>query len=510
LIIVIEQAQKVIGLLLSAVLITGSCLIGRAVGAEPSPGRVYIILWLDTEDYISPLSDDSAKRIAAFLTRQNVRATFKVVAEKARTLERRGRRDVIEAMGRHEIGYHSDTHSRHPIVTEYESVLNWESGIKEFTRRERAGFDDLRRIFGKLPTCYGQPGSSWAPQSYAALKEWGVGVYLDEGSHVGLNGKPFWYGGILNIFNTKEGPQLRSDDYWHWPSVNQAKAKFEKFYRRMASESGGIISLYFHPWEFVYREPWDMVNFVNGANPTHDEWKLPAAKNHQESEEAFAYFEELVNYIKSFPQTEFVTASQTLMLYRDNAQGHLFLPKELADIAKQVNSELSFQVREDYSLAASEVFYLLNKCVAGVALKKSAEPIMLNGTLYGPSSSSVELKQSIEISWGQFSQAVIDVADFLEKNRQIPNVVWLGSRAVSPESYLVALARVTSELLGKSGPPAFVSLGPANLAAKKYVAEDSPGLWGFIFPKGFTAPFMMNLAKLQAWTLKPARLSGSQ
>jgi hypothetical protein len=53
--------------------------------------------------------------------------------------------------------------------------------------------------------------------------------------------------------------------------------------------------------------------------------------------------------------------------------------------------------------------------------------------------------------------------------------------------------------------PETVSFGPARLAAADYVADDSPELWDWdIFPRGFRAPKMMSLAKLQAWTLKPA------
>jgi len=41
--------------------------------------------------------------------------------------------------------------------------------------------------------------------------------------------------------------------------------------------------------------------------------------------------------------------------------------------------------------------------------------------------------------------------------------------------------------------------------ADRSVAEDSPALWGWvIFPEGFHAPRIMELARLQAWTLKPA------
>jgi len=142
-------------------------------------GQVYVLLWFDTEDYILPQSDDAAKRLAVFLTQQGISATFKVVGEKARTLQRRQRQDVIGALARHDIGYHSNTHSQHPTVAEYEATLDWDQGVEEFTRRERPGFDDVARIFGKTPVAYGQPGASWAPQAFPALHKWGVPVYLD-------------------------------------------------------------------------------------------------------------------------------------------------------------------------------------------------------------------------------------------------------------------------------------------------------------------------------------------
>ena len=46
-----------------------------------------------------------------------------------------------------------------------------------------------------------------------------------------------------------------------------------------------------------------------------------------------------------------------------------------------------------------------------------------------------------------------------------------------------------------------------HFTADRYVAEDSPALWSWpIFPEGFHAPGIMELARLQAWTLKPAVL----
>src|ERR1044071_1792037 len=99
-------------------------------------GPVYVVLWFDTEDYIEPASDDAALRIAKDLTALGVHATFKVVGEKARVLESRGRRDVIDALSRHAIGYHSNWHSVHPAPAESLVKLGFLEGAEEFERRE--------------------------------------------------------------------------------------------------------------------------------------------------------------------------------------------------------------------------------------------------------------------------------------------------------------------------------------------------------------------------------------
>src|SRR6184192_3969900 len=80
-------------------------LLAPRIAAQP---RIDVILWFDTEDYLLPADDDAAKRLADLLTHRGIRATFKLVGEKARVLERRGRRDVIAALKKHDIGYHAN------------------------------------------------------------------------------------------------------------------------------------------------------------------------------------------------------------------------------------------------------------------------------------------------------------------------------------------------------------------------------------------------------------------
>ena len=243
----------------------------QAASVVHKSGPVYVILWFDTEDYVLPQSDDAAKRIAEFLTSQGLQATFKVVGEKARTLERRHREDVIAALNKHAIVYHSNYHSWHASPAEFEELLDWQDGVEEFIRREQPGIDDIRRIFGRMPTAYGQPGSSWCPEAQPALQRMGIHVYLDDGEQIGLDGKPFWYGGILNIFNMKYISDFRPNG--DWSNVEEVKANFKKAYTSLSQSGGGLISIYFHPCEFIHKEFWDAVNFSHGAEPARSEWK---------------------------------------------------------------------------------------------------------------------------------------------------------------------------------------------------------------------------------------------
>ena len=120
--------------------------IGVASSSASEPARVDVILWFDTEDYLSLADDDACKHLAQMLTERHIRATFKVVGEKARVLERRGRRDVIDALKKHDIGYHANFHSVHPAPSEYLAECGLLDGMAEFARREGGGAADVRRV----------------------------------------------------------------------------------------------------------------------------------------------------------------------------------------------------------------------------------------------------------------------------------------------------------------------------------------------------------------------------
>jgi hypothetical protein len=480
------------------------CLIGRVDAQPASP--VHVVLWFDAEDYILPEDDDATRRLAEMLTRLGVKATFKVVGEKARVLEQRGRTDVISALKLHEIGYHSNTHSQQPTIAVYLQNAGWDDGRAEFERREGQGSRDVARIFGRTPVAYGQPGSAWAPQSYPALRAMGIGMYLDEADHVGIDDQPFYYGGMLNVFKMRSTLARMALD---GTDLASSTARFTKIAEALRARGGGTISIYYHPSEWVHAEFWDAVNFSRGANPPRAAWKRPRTRPAAETEKAFADFEQYVRFIQKQPGVTFVTATDLMRLYADRAIARTFSPQELRAIAAAVQPEITFQRREGETLSAADVFGLLTSAMAGF-VKSSALP----GTsrllpLLGPIRPFVRSVRtpSVVFPWEAFSRAITDTADFCRVNRRMPDEIWIGTENMSPADFLATLAPVVERVVAAGQPPAEVSRQDGRFTADRYVAEDSTELWNWpIFPEGFHAPAIMALARLQAWTLKPAVL----
>lgn len=482
------------------VVLTLIALAPAAWAAEPP---VYVLLWFDTEDYILPASDDAALRIAEWLTKENIRATFKVVGEKARTLDRRGRSDVVAALKKHEIGYHSNYHSVQPTPAVYLNTLGWDEGVAEFDRRERPGFDDVARIFGQRPTCYGQPGSSWGPQTFAAMKQWGMACYLDAGRHVDLDGRPHYYGGLPTFYKLDHTirADLKAPD-----KIAAAEDRFMEAVTKLRAEGGGVVSTVYHPCEFAHLEFWDGVNFRNGANPPRESWKLPQQQTEAEMLAKYEVFFRYVRFMKRIEGVRFVTASEAAELYRDDACGRRLHPKDLRQIATAVGDAVNWQSLGDLRLTAGEVFAILNDYVSQKANGSEPTAIDIRSPL-GPTSPPARLVEPMTVDASQFRRTADDVSGYLVKHGRVPGSVWLGSVPVPPESYLTALARVAIELLDGKSLPARVEVRPATLKAAEYVSADDPRLWGWvIFPPNFRAPALMELAKWQAWTLKPAVL----
>lgn len=464
-------------LLLLAFLFLAHCAMAR--------GRVYVVLWFDTEDYVDPIADDAVLRIATDLTGLGIPATFKVVGEKARVLEARRRTDVIAALGKHAVGFHSNWHSVHPTPSEYLRRFGYLDGADEFQRREGPGAVDIQRIFGVTPACYGQPGNSWGPQSNLALRRMGIPVYLDEGDQVGLDEQPFWYGGLLYVFHMGQN-QFRAelDGGDEDPS---AYRRFDEAVARLSAAGGGVISIYYHPTEFVHTEFWDAPNFSKGANPPRSAWVLPHRRTPQDAERCFHVLHAFVVHMKQTPGVEFVTARDLPRIFKSPLPAAV----DTRTIAAHLQHDIVFLKTGGTSLSPADMLIQL----------LGLEPQVVDG----PIARGTTTWKAADIPPVAFERAKGDATDFIRRNHRLPNEVFIGAQTLALEDFTATLAEASLRPAGS------VRVLHGHIGFDGYFSHDPRNSFDWIIhPDGFSAPELLELGRLQGWTLKPALLRDRQ
>lgn len=312
---------------------------------------------------------------------------------------------------------------------------------------------------------------------------------------------------MLNVFrmrSTLARMELRGGS-----SLEDGRKAFVAAADRVRAKGGGTVSIYYHPCEWVHETFWDAVNFSGGANPPRPEWKKPGVRPKAETERAFADFERFIAFVKAQPGVRFVSASELVGLYTDRALTHVFTRGDLLSIARAVQAEQTFLRREDFTLSVADVFSLLVQA-ADRFIENGAVPAEIRvQALDGPAEvfTPAAAPSAAPIPWEAFARATADVARFAGGVKRVPSEVWVGAENLSPSDYLATLGATAEALIATGRPPVQVVRRPGAFTADRYVATDSPDLWDWpIFPKGFHAPRIMQLARLQAWTLKPALL----
>jgi hypothetical protein len=387
---------------------------------------------------------------------------------------------VVRSLALHDIGYHSNFHSIPPAPSVYLRDLGYVEGAAEFERRERAGALDVQRIFGVRPSCYGQPGSSWAPQTNTALRRMGISVYLDEGSQVGLNSQPFWYGGLLYIYNMGRFT-MRAPLDGAAPMENSYE-RFDRAAAELAARGGGVISIYYHPTEFVTTEFWDAVNFAKGADRERVDWRRPRRRTEAESDRCYGILRAYVAHMKNVPGVRFATAREMLQLYGSPTTP----PLNRVRIAEQMATKQTFLLTEQESLSAADMMLAL----------LGMDPQVVDG----PATRIASTLRGETIPRAALERAKADAVSFIRANQRLPAEIWIGSEKLSIGDFAATLAAY-------DGTSASAGIHRASLEFETYFSTDPKGSFSWpIHPEGFSAPELLDLGRLQGWTLKPARL----
>jgi hypothetical protein len=187
--------------------------------------------------------------------------------------------------------------------------------------------------------------------------------------------------------------------------------------------------------------------------------------------------------MKSVPDVQFSTAADLHALFRNPLPASLD-PKVLAS---HLVKGITFLETPGDTLSPADMVMQL----AGV------EP----GFIDGPTArASTTLKQT-SIPRPDFDAAVKDAAAFIRRNKRLPNEVFVGAETLALPDFAATLA---GSILSDAGE---VKVLHGNVQFEGYFATDAAKSFSWpIHPAGFSAPELLELGRLQGWTLKPARL----
>ncbi len=453
-----------------------------AKGCDNMSKTFGVLLWFDVEDYITPEADDALLGLLKMLDRLGIRGTFKLVGEKGRVMAMRGRQDIFRLLARQEVGYHTATHSLHPVPTEYLKDLGFAEGAAAFENREQEAFDTLTRLLGQQMTTYGQPGGSWASQVFPVLRKWGVTSCLDAHSVLNLNGDAFWYGGLLQFTGLWATPRLD-------PGGDPDAAIREVNQLIQGERPFQFLSVYYHPCEFACNEFWDSVNFSHGKNSTA--WRPAATCSPEEMQRRIDGLERYLTHLLHMG-TVFLTASEATALMQQSP-----LPPDgatLVKLARQLNGRVTFASKGKQSWSAAQLLQLLARYVCGLPLTA--------GDWYGPEEDCPTTCPN-PVTLAQLGQAVLEQVDLVLGYPRIPNLYHLPHGDVSPVDAFATLAAAAG-----AHPDQPIPLRSGQFCCGDFVNPDSHWGGGWpIFHPDLEVPGILHHARLQTWTLRPAFVS---
>ena len=335
-------------------------------------------------------------------------------------------------------------------------------------------------------------------------------TYVDEGTHVGIGEQPFWYDGVLTVYNM--GRNATRMDLSAPGGLETGRADFETIYRRMRANGGGLISIYYHPAEWVHREFWDAVNFAHGANPPREDWKAPPQRAPAETEAALERFAAYIDFQRSLPGVRHVTASDLAAIYHDRIRESGLDRAAVRDVATRLAPALALDVMADdagRALSPADQFAVMTRVLA-LAIERGTTSAHVDvPALLGPVETAPP-GHDLDLPWPAFRDAVLETDQEMRVRGHVPARIFVGATPLAPADFLRAAAAVVAGMLQSDASqtpmfPARVAVpGGTAVATERFIAKDSPELFGgwVIHPPGFRAPRVMELARLQAWTLQ--------
>jgi len=454
-----------------------------------------LLFFFDSEDYETPAADEGERWWAEALSRHGLTGCFNLVAEEARALRDRGRRDVLRALARHEIGYHSNLHSAHPVHVEYLEEMGWDEGVAAVLAREARGVADVRDLTGQHPATYCKPGSNWAPQVLEAMTLLGIPVFCDA-PFEWAPGRPLWYCGSLCV-----GYHTSFDRYFDVPD-RRARMRADLLALLEERErTGGVVVMYTHPCRLMTAA--FPSTFTAGQSLPRSAWRPSPLRPRGEVEALMADFDDFLDWVAHASGARVITYRE---LYRRLQPGPRWLDgAALADLLGQADGPLVPRRLGGFWLSPAEQLGVVLWAAAWRREHGSLPSAVPVRPLLGPDQLAGPVEPR-EVEVAVLLAAASAASAAASASRRVPAVTRVGDQLVGPAVLLDAVVRA----LRSEGDR--VLIRPRDdlpeLARRPDVAGlRFQGTWSVLAPE-FEAPRIIQLARLQTWSASPAEPVG--
>lgn len=468
----------------------------------PEQDKTQVVVCFDVEDYVTPASegvDDIPMWLADILTEEGVPGTFFVIGEKARSLEKRGRDDVIQAMARHDIGSHTDLGSIHPTITEILEKAGWQEGVEKMFKQESRGFKELERIFGQPVSTLGRHGGSYGPQLVGALAKMGAGFVYSPIRLPGHNA--VWFCNTLNFYGSYGG---FDDNYYRDDLFDPLLGDLARRFPKDIQDVDVLTFFACHPCKVRTVQFWDF-NYYQGANPGPDLWKMPELRPAESMETARKNFRRLMRFLKERQDIELTTFTD--LIGRFSHQRESISQDTLAGIATRILAEKEVVIDDYYSPA--EVFSGLVESLAEFKETGSLPRQVKRHSPFGPVHMPI-VQPEIDVA---FKEQVFGLADeslaFTQKSNALPPWLMLDDHRVGLGSLLALFSDMflyirKGAVPGEFNIPSFDAHPVDNLEDIVRSVEGNKS-WP-VHREDLDMRHLVEMTKMQLWTLKPAQL----
>lgn len=478
-------------------------------GRLPMPNRrtsnsaVKTILSFATEAAHASEDFDFIKATAEFLTGEGLTGNFHLTGDYARALKRLGRRDVVEALKPHEIGFHCNHHGSRPFMAGYLDQYPWEEGLSRWLTLESPGFALVGELFNRRPAYYTTEFAKAPQTAYgSALLGMGIMGYLA----VPMRGhSAVWFCNSL-VPSVENAVALES---FHAPGDREEAAimSLDSGLEKQQMRGKDVLRLFLHSYKYYAAPPYDRLTMTNEIYKDNtwyfEDFPTDFARQPRERfQESFEMFKRAIRHHAA--NSDFVTFSE----YRDTVTptGDVWIDlNDLDRLARSLGESLDAYVTDDLSLSPAEAFGLIVRALRGWGETGEFPPGLFVRNLIGPRSPVSGGRPARTVMTAELMERLPAIDRDLDLTGAMSASIELTGYSVGPGQLLGALVRLYTGIR-EGNPLDEVTLSGDDfpVIAKEAFFQETTFTRKGLYPDDFTGENICRLALAQSWSWKPA------